>query len=70
MRIGALILLVDSDTVVPEDCLRDAAREFAEPESQELAVLQHESGGRLILVRPRQTHICHTRRHAGRTPLL
>ncbi|KAG6333925.1 hypothetical protein ID866_5165 [Astraeus odoratus] len=43
MRIGSLILLVDSDTVVPEDCLRDAAREFAEPESQELAVLQHES---------------------------
>ncbi|KAI5996067.1 glycosyl transferase family group 2-domain-containing protein [Pisolithus marmoratus] len=42
-RIGALILLVDSDTAVPEDCLRDAAREFAEPESQELAVLQHES---------------------------
>ncbi|KAL4063684.1 glycosyl transferase family group 2-domain-containing protein [Scleroderma yunnanense] len=43
MRIGVLILLVDSDTIVPEDCLRDAAREFAEPESQELAVLQHES---------------------------
>ncbi|KAI6026515.1 glycosyl transferase family group 2-domain-containing protein [Pisolithus microcarpus] len=43
LRIGALILLVDSDTTVPEDCLRDAAREFAEPESQELAVLQHES---------------------------
>lgn len=42
MRIGALILLVDSDTIVPEDCLRDGAREFAEPESQELAVLQHE----------------------------
>lgn len=42
-RLGALILLVDSDTAVPEDCLRDAAREFAEPESQELAVLQHES---------------------------
>ncbi|KAI6130943.1 glycosyl transferase family group 2-domain-containing protein [Pisolithus croceorrhizus] len=43
IRIGALILLVDSDTAVPEDCLRDAAREFAEPESAELAVLQHES---------------------------
>ncbi|KAF9219278.1 hypothetical protein BS17DRAFT_789594 [Gyrodon lividus] len=43
LRIGSLILLVDSDTVVPEDCLRDAAREFAEPGSQEMGVLQHES---------------------------
>lgn len=50
MRIGSLILLVDSDTIVPEDCLRDGAREFAEPESQELAVLQHECGGCFILV--------------------
>lgn len=44
MRIGPIILLVDADTVVPEDCFRDAAREFAELASQELAVLQHESG--------------------------
>ncbi|KIJ12732.1 hypothetical protein PAXINDRAFT_171041 [Paxillus involutus ATCC 200175] len=43
LRIGSIILLVDSDTIVPEDCLRDAAREFAEPASQEMAVLQHES---------------------------
>ncbi|KAH7890394.1 glycosyl transferase family group 2-domain-containing protein [Phlebopus sp. FC_14] len=43
IRIGPLILLVDSDTVVPEDCLRDAAREFSEPAGQELGVLQHES---------------------------
>ena len=42
MRIGEIILLVDSDTVVPEDCLRDAAREMAE--SPEVAVIQHESG--------------------------
>ena len=28
LRIGEIILLVDSDTVVPEDCLRDAAREM------------------------------------------
>lgn len=44
IRIGTIVLLVDADTVVPEDCFRDAAREFAEPASQELAVLQHESG--------------------------
>ena len=42
MRIGEIILLVDSDTVVPEDCLRDAAREMVE--SPEVAVIQHESG--------------------------
>lgn len=42
MRIGEIILLVDSDTVVPEDCLRDAAREMAE--SPEVAIIQHESG--------------------------
>ncbi|KAF8443806.1 glycosyl transferase family group 2-domain-containing protein [Boletus edulis BED1] len=43
IRIGPIILLVDADTIVPEDCFRDAAREFAELSSQELAVLQHES---------------------------
>ncbi|KAF9234330.1 glycosyl transferase family group 2-domain-containing protein [Melanogaster broomeanus] len=43
LRIGPVILLVDSDTIVPEDCLRDAAREFAEPAGREVAVLQHES---------------------------
>ncbi|KAF9647641.1 hypothetical protein BDM02DRAFT_3169688, partial [Thelephora ganbajun] len=41
MRIGEIVLLVDSDTVVPEDCLRDAAREMAE--SPEVAIIQHES---------------------------
>ncbi|KAF8551621.1 hypothetical protein OG21DRAFT_1417653 [Imleria badia] len=43
IRIGSIILLVDADTIVPEDCFRDAAREFAELASQELGVLQHES---------------------------
>jgi cellulose synthase/poly-beta-1,6-N-acetylglucosamine synthase-like glycosyltransferase len=42
IRIGEIILLVDSDTVVPEDCLRDAAREMAE--SPEVAIIQHVSG--------------------------
>lgn len=41
LRIGELILIVDSDTVVPEDCLRDAARELAE--SPEVGIIQHES---------------------------
>lgn len=40
-RIGEIILIVDSDTIVPEDCLRDAAREMAE--CPELGVIQHES---------------------------
>ncbi|EJD36732.1 hypothetical protein AURDEDRAFT_92601 [Auricularia subglabra TFB-10046 SS5] len=41
LRIGEIILLVDSDTQVPEDCLRDAARELAV--SPEVAILQHGS---------------------------
>jgi cellulose synthase/poly-beta-1,6-N-acetylglucosamine synthase-like glycosyltransferase len=40
-RVGEIILIVDSDTIVPEDCLRDAAREMAE--SPEIGVIQHES---------------------------
>ncbi|EJD00575.1 uncharacterized protein FOMMEDRAFT_112123 [Fomitiporia mediterranea MF3/22] len=41
LRIGEIILIVDSDTIVPEDCLRDAARELAE--CPEIAIIQHES---------------------------
>uniref|UniRef100_A0A8H7XRP5 Glycosyltransferase 2-like domain-containing protein n=1 Tax=Psilocybe cubensis TaxID=181762 RepID=A0A8H7XRP5_PSICU len=41
LRVGEIILIVDSDTVVPEDCFRDAARELAE--SPEVAIIQHES---------------------------
>ncbi|EPQ51585.1 hypothetical protein GLOTRDRAFT_140976 [Gloeophyllum trabeum ATCC 11539] len=40
-RVGEIILIVDSDTVVPEDCLRDAAREMAEDPT--VAIIQHES---------------------------
>ncbi|KAI0763980.1 glycosyl transferase family group 2-domain-containing protein [Trametes elegans] len=40
-RLGEIVLLVDSDTVVPEDCLRDAAREMAECPT--VAIIQHES---------------------------
>ncbi|KAJ7100591.1 glycosyl transferase family group 2-domain-containing protein [Mycena belliarum] len=40
-RLGEYVLIVDSDTVVPEDCLRDAARELAECPT--VAILQHES---------------------------
>ncbi|KAG8215893.1 glycosyl transferase family group 2-domain-containing protein [Butyriboletus roseoflavus] len=42
LRIGEIILIVDADTIVPEDCLRDAAREFAE--CPDVAIIQHESG--------------------------
>ncbi|KIY71077.1 hypothetical protein CYLTODRAFT_370017 [Cylindrobasidium torrendii FP15055 ss-10] len=41
MRIGEIVLIVDSDTEIPADCFRDAAREMAE--SPNLAILQHES---------------------------
>ncbi|KAF8954800.1 glycosyl transferase family group 2-domain-containing protein [Flammula alnicola] len=40
-RIGEIVLIVDSDTVVPEDCLRDAAREMGA--SPTVAIIQHES---------------------------
>jgi hypothetical protein len=30
LRMGEIILIIDSDTVVPEDCFRDAAREMGE----------------------------------------
>ncbi|KAF8154693.1 glycosyl transferase family group 2-domain-containing protein [Crassisporium funariophilum] len=40
-RVGEVVLLVDSDTVVPEDCLRDAAREMRE--CPNVAIIQHES---------------------------
>jgi hypothetical protein len=41
IRMGEIVLIVDSDTVVPEDCLRDAARELEE--CPEVAIIQHES---------------------------
>lgn len=42
LRMGEIILIIDSDTVVPEDCFRDAAREMGE--SLDVAIIQHESG--------------------------
>lgn len=41
LRVGEIILIIDSDTVVPEDCFRDAAREMGE--SPDVAIIQHES---------------------------
>lgn len=42
VRIGDLVLLIDSDTRVPSDCLLDAASEF--DQSPELGILQHTCG--------------------------
>ena len=42
IRIGDIILLIDSDTRVPEDCFLDAASEMAA--SPECGVIQHCSG--------------------------
>jgi hypothetical protein len=42
IRIGDIILIVDSDTRVPEDCFLDAATEFYE--CPDVAILQHKSG--------------------------
>ncbi|TFY83019.1 hypothetical protein EWM64_g991 [Hericium alpestre] len=41
LRVGEIILIVDSDTIVPEDCFRDAARELGE--CPDIAIIQHES---------------------------
>ena len=41
LRMGELILIVDSDTIVPEDCFRDAARELSA--SPTVAIIQHDS---------------------------
>ncbi|KAK0458084.1 glycosyl transferase family group 2-domain-containing protein [Desarmillaria tabescens] len=41
LRVGEIILIIDADTVVPEDCFRDAAREMGE--SEDVAIIQHES---------------------------
>lgn len=42
VRIGEYILIIDSDTRVPEDCFMDAAAEL--DASPEIAIIQHESG--------------------------
>lgn len=42
VRMGDLILLIDSDTRVPTDCFLDAASEFCH--SPNVAILQHQSG--------------------------
>ncbi len=42
LRVGEIILIIDADTIVPEDCFRDAAREMGE--SEDVAIIQHESG--------------------------
>lgn len=41
IRVGQLILIIDADTIIPEDCFRDAAREMHE--SPDVAIIQHES---------------------------
>lgn len=42
IRFGPIILIIDSDTRVPEDCFADAVSEMAE--SPEVAIIQHVSG--------------------------
>lgn len=46
IRIGDLILLIDCDTRVPEDCFLDAASEMTQ--SPDVAILQHCSGVMLV----------------------
>lgn len=46
IRIGDYILMIDSDTRIPEDCFLDAASEMES--SPEVAILQHCSGVFLV----------------------
>ena len=46
IRIGDIILLIDSDTRVPEDCFLDAASEMSQ--CPDVGVLQHCSGVMLV----------------------
>lgn len=41
IRMGEIVLIIDADTIIPEDCFRDAAREMYE--SPDVAIIQHES---------------------------
>ncbi|KAK9467990.1 glycosyl transferase family group 2-domain-containing protein [Lipomyces arxii] len=47
IRIGDIILLIDSDTRIPEDCFLDAASEFYH--SPEVAILQEKSGVMMVV---------------------
>ncbi|CED83368.1 hypothetical protein [Phaffia rhodozyma] len=47
VRIGEYILIIDSDTRVPEDCFLDAAAEL--DASPECAIIQHESDVMLVI---------------------
>ncbi|KAJ3205138.1 hypothetical protein HDU67_009087 [Dinochytrium kinnereticum] len=46
IQLGDIILIVDSDTRVPEDCLLDAASEFTE--SPDVAIIQHSASPMLV----------------------
>ncbi|KAI3615813.1 hypothetical protein WG66_010314 [Moniliophthora roreri] len=43
LRMGAIILIIDADTIVPEDCFRDAAREMFGKGGESVGIIQHES---------------------------
>ncbi|KAK9365295.1 glycosyl transferase family group 2-domain-containing protein [Lipomyces kononenkoae] len=47
IRVGDIILLVDSDTRIPDDCFLDAASEFYH--SPEVAILQEKSGVMMVV---------------------
>lgn len=44
IRVGDYILLIDSDTRVPEDCFLDAVSEMEDQQSANLAIIQFSSG--------------------------
>ncbi|KAF8191926.1 glycosyl transferase family group 2-domain-containing protein [Mycena galopus ATCC 62051] len=64
-RIGEIILIVDADTRVPEDCFRDAARELSE--CPEVAIIQHESDIMQVANRYFENGVAHFTRRATKS---
>ncbi|KAJ6449984.1 glycosyl transferase family group 2-domain-containing protein [Mycena sanguinolenta] len=64
-RIGEIILIVDADTRVPQDCFRDAARELSE--CPEVAIIQHESDILQVTGRYFENGVAHFTRRATKS---
>ncbi|KAJ8595119.1 hypothetical protein M405DRAFT_857602 [Rhizopogon salebrosus TDB-379] len=65
LRVGEIILIVDADTIVPEDCFRDAARELAE--SPEVGIIQHESDVMQVALHYFENGIAHFTRRINKS---
>ncbi|KAN0078407.1 Glycosyl transferase family group 2 domain containing protein [Tylopilus felleus] len=65
IRMGEIVLIVDADTIVPEDCLRDAARELTE--CPDVAIIQHESDVMQVALHYFENGIAHFTRRINKS---